>query len=75
MLSIPTIGRLSRANTLTFAAREFVTAAKAMGASNGRILFREILPNVALPLASYAFIIVAVLIVAESLAELPGSGH
>ncbi|MDE0215404.1 MAG: hypothetical protein OXN79_02360, partial [bacterium] len=31
VLSIPTMGRLSRANTLTFAAREFVTAAKAMG--------------------------------------------
>ena len=74
VLSIPTIGRLSRANTLTFAAREFVTAAKAMGASNRRILFREIMPNVALPLASYAFIIVAVLIVAEASLSFLGVG-
>ena len=74
VLSIPTIGRLSRANTLTFAAREFVTAAKAMGASNSRILFREIMPNVALPLASYAFIIVAVLIVAETSLAFLGVG-
>ncbi len=74
VLSIPTIGRLSRANTLTFAAREFVTAAKSMGASNGRILFREIMPNVALPLASYAFIIVAVLIVAETSLAFLGVG-
>ena len=74
VLSIPTVGRLSRANTLTFAAREFVTAAKAMGASNSRILFREIMPNVALPLASYAFIIVAVLIVAETSLAFLGVG-
>ena len=74
MLSIPTMGRLARANTLTFAAREFVTAAKAMGASNNRILFREILPNVALPLASYSFIIVAVVIVAEASLSFLGVG-
>ncbi len=74
VLSIPTMGRLSRANTLTFAAREFVTAAKAMGASNSRILFREIMPNVALPLASYAFIVVAVVIVAETSLAFLGVG-
>ncbi|MCY3576467.1 MAG: ABC transporter permease [bacterium] len=74
MLSIPTMGRLARANTLTFAAREFVTAARAMGASNNRILFREIMPNVALPLASYAIIIVAVVIVAEASLSFLGVG-
>ena len=74
MLSIPTMGRLARANTLTFAAREFVTAARAMGASNSRILFREIMPNVALPLASYAVIIVAVVIVAEASLSFLGVG-
>lgn len=74
VLSIPTMGRLSRANTLTFSAREFVTAAKAMGASNSRILFREIMPNVALPLASYAFIVVAVVIVAETSLAFLGVG-
>jgi len=74
MLSIPTMARLARANTLTFAAREFVTAARAMGASNSRILFREIMPNVALPLASYAVIIVAVVIVAEASLSFLGVG-
>ncbi len=73
-LSIPTMGRLARANTLTFAAREFVTAAKAMGASNYRIMFREIMPNVALPLASYSFIIIAVVIVAEATLSFLGVG-
>ncbi len=74
VLSVPTIGRLARANTLSFAAREFVTAAKAMGAKSSRILFREIMPNVALPLASYAFIVVAVFIVAEASLSFLGVG-
>jgi peptide/nickel transport system permease protein len=65
LLGIPTYIRLARANTLTLAQREFVTAARAMGARSGRIILRELVPNVALPLLSYAFIIVAVLIVAE----------
>ena len=66
LLGIPTYIRLSRANTLTFAQREFVLAAKAMGSDNRRVIFRELMPNVALPLVSYAFLVTAVLIVAEA---------
>lgn len=65
VLSIPSFGRLARANTLVYREREFVTAARAMGAKNRRLIFREILPNVALPLLSYMPIVVAVVIVAE----------
>ena len=64
-LGIPTYVRLARANTLVFRQKEFVVAAKSTGARHGRILLREILPNVLLPLVSYAFIVLAVLIVAE----------
>lgn len=64
-LGIPTYVRLARANTLVFRQKEFVIAAKSTGARDGRVLVREILPNVLLPLVSYAFIVVAVLIVAE----------
>ena len=65
LLGIPTYIRLARANAMVVSQREFVIAARAMGARRSRIIFRELVPNVALPLASYAFIIVAVLIVAE----------
>lgn len=65
LLSIPTFARLSRANTMAFAEREFVMAARAMGAKHSRILLREIMPNVMLPLLSYAFLVVASLMVAE----------
>jgi peptide/nickel transport system permease protein len=66
ILSIPTYIRLSRANTLVFAQREFVLAARGLGATNRRIIVRELLPNVILPIVSYAFIIVGALIVAEA---------
>ena len=73
-VGVPTYIRLARANTLVFAQREFVLAARAMGASRKRIVFRELVPNVALPLLSYAFIIVAVLIVAEASLSFLGIG-
>jgi peptide/nickel transport system permease protein len=74
MVGIPTMIRLSRANTLVFAQREFVLASRAMGAKSTRIIFKELLPNVILPVISYAFIIVAVLIVAEGSLAFLGLG-
>ena len=73
-VGLPTMTRLSRANTLVFAQREFVLSARSMGAKNFRIIFREIMPNVILPLLSYAFIVVAVLIVAEGSLSFLGLG-
>jgi peptide/nickel transport system permease protein len=45
ILAWPTVARLVRAVFLTFREMEYVTAAKALGASDLRIMFREILPN------------------------------
>ncbi len=74
LLGIPTYIRLARANTLTFAQREFVLAAKAMGSGDKRVIFRELMPNVALPMVSYAFLVTAVLIVAEASLSFLGVG-
>ena len=65
LLSIAPIARVVRASTLVWSEREFVLAARTMGARNGRIMFREILPNVAPALVSYSLIIMANLIVVE----------
>jgi peptide/nickel transport system permease protein len=65
ILSIAPIARVVRAATLVWAEREFVLAAKTIGARNGRIMFREVLPNVAPSLISYSLIIMAGLIVVE----------
>ncbi len=65
LVSIPAFARIARATTLTFSQREFVVAARATGASNSRILVREILPNVLLPLSAFGLLVVAIAIVAE----------
>ena len=65
VVSIAPIARMVRANTLTYADREFVVAARSLGAGNLRIIRREILPNVIPPVASYAIILIAVAIVGE----------
>jgi peptide/nickel transport system permease protein len=65
VVTIPVFIRLARANTLAFAQREFVLAARATGARNRRIVTREVLPNVAMPLMAFSLVVVAVAIVAE----------
>lgn len=65
IVSVPTYARVMRAQTLSLRQREFVTAARAMGASGRRIMFRDILPNALLPVLSYTFISAAVVIIAE----------
>ena len=62
---IAPVGRLARATTLSFAEREFVIAARTLGARNTRILFRELLPNVVIPMAALALLGVAAAILAE----------
>lgn len=65
VVSIPLLARITRGATMAWSQREFVTAARAQGASHGRILFREILPNV-LPAMGYIAILgIAIAIVAE----------
>ncbi len=66
VLSIAPIFRVVRGSTVSFAEREFVTAARGLGASRRRVLFREILPNVLPPTLSYALVFVAVAILAEA---------
>jgi peptide/nickel transport system permease protein len=65
ILSIPPLTRLVRANTIVYAQREFVLAARSVGASSRRVVFREILPNVVPAMVSFALTGLAILIVAE----------
>jgi peptide/nickel transport system permease protein len=64
-LSIPVYTRVARANTLAVAQREFVLAAHTLGASRVRQLFREIAPNVVLPVAAFGLVAMGVVIVLE----------
>lgn len=66
VLAIPAFFRLTRANTMAYSQRNFILAARALGARSSRILARELTPNVLASTLAYAFVVVAVLIVAES---------
>src|SRR5262249_34278519 len=74
VLGIPTYMRVARAATLTLSRREFVIAAEALGASHARILLRELLPNVFLPLLAFFLLGVAVTIVVEGSLSFLGLG-
>lgn len=65
IVSIPLLARITRASTLSWSQREFVMAARAQGATHGRILFREVLPNVLPAMVSIALLGMAIAIVAE----------
>lgn len=73
-LSIPAFMKVARAATLTLARREFVIAAQALGATHARILLRELLPNVMLPLSAFFLLGVAVIIVVEGALSFLGLG-
>lgn len=64
-LSIAPVGRLARATTIQFSEREFVVAARTLGAKHPRVIVRELLPNVVIPMGALALLGVAVAIVAE----------
>jgi peptide/nickel transport system permease protein len=74
ILSVPAFTRVARAATLRLGERDFVTAARALGAGHFRILFRELLPNIALPLSAYFLLVVAVIIVIEGALSFLGLG-
>lgn len=74
LLGIPNFARVARANTIAFSEREFVTAAKALGAGTWRVLTRELLANVMLPVMSLALVVMATLVVAEGSLSFLGLG-
>lgn len=71
---IPGDTRIARANTVLFAEREFVLAARAQGASHLRILVRELLPNVILPLLSLVLFGKSIVIIIEAALAFLGIG-
>src|SRR5262245_36316244 len=73
-LSIPPFARVALTATLGLAQRDFVIAARALGATDARILLRELMPNVLLPLTAFFLLAVAVVIVVEGALSVLGLG-
>lgn len=65
ILTAPRFARVARANTIRFAEREFVLAARGIGASDFSLIIREILPNLLTPLLVYMLLTVGYVIIAE----------
>lgn len=68
------VARLVRAEFLTLKSREFVLAARALGAGDARIIFRHILPNALAPVLVAATLGVAGAILTESALSFLGIG-
>jgi peptide/nickel transport system permease protein len=73
-LSWPTVARLVRASFLSLREREFAEAARALGNSDRRIIFRHLLPNAVAPIVVQATLDVAGVIITESTLSFLGLG-
>lgn len=69
-----TTARIIRGQTVVLREREFVEAARALGASTPRILFRHVLPNLTGTLAVYATLAIPQMILYESFLSFLGLG-
>lgn len=74
IVGIPIYARLVRGQVLSVRQREYVEAARTIGAPGSRIMVRHILPNVTAPLIVQASIGVAVAIIAEASLSFLGLG-
>ena len=68
------IYRISRGLVLSLREREFVDASRALGASNSRIMFREIVPNLIAPVIVYATLQIPLNILLEASLSFLGVG-
>jgi peptide/nickel transport system permease protein len=62
----PYIGRIIRGQALSLREREFVDAARSLGAGTPRILFQELLPNLVAPILVYATLLIPTNILFEA---------
>jgi peptide/nickel transport system permease protein len=72
--SWPYIGRIIRGQALSLREREFVEAARSLGARGPYILFREMLPNLMAPILIYATLLIPTNILFEAALSFLGVG-
>ena len=74
LLSWPPMMRLMRSTVLATREADYIQAARALGARDGRIIVRHVLPNAIAPVLSYATVFVGVVIAAEATLSFLGAG-
>ncbi len=70
----PYMGRIIRGQTLSLREREFVDAARSLGARTPYILFRELLPNLVAPILVYSTLLIPTNILFEAALDYLGVG-
>jgi peptide/nickel transport system permease protein len=68
------VGRIVRGQVLSIKERQYVEAARSLGASDLRIMFVDILPNVLAPVIVYATLLIPISIVFEATLSFLGIG-
>jgi ABC-type dipeptide/oligopeptide/nickel transport system permease subunit len=66
--------RIIRGQVLSLREKEFIESARSIGASNARIIFRELLPNLVAPIIVYASILIPQVILYEAALSFLGVG-
>jgi peptide/nickel transport system permease protein len=74
LAGIPYMARIIRGQVLSLREKEFVEAARSLGASDTRILFRHILPNLVAPIIVYTTLIIPTNILFEAALSFLGVG-
>ena len=72
--SWPYLGRIVRGQTLSLREREFVDAARSLGARPGSIIVREILPNLVAPILVYSTLLIPTNVLFEAALSFLGVG-
>jgi peptide/nickel transport system permease protein len=70
----PNIARIVRGQVLSLREREFIEAARSLGASTRRIMFKELLPNLAAPIIVYSTLMIPANILFEAYLSYLGVG-
>jgi peptide/nickel transport system permease protein len=74
IFSIPAVARVTRGSTLSQKERDFILAARCLGMSSSRIMFRHILPNCMAPIIVMSTLRVATVILAAASLSFIGLG-
>jgi peptide/nickel transport system permease protein len=74
LLTVPLFARVTRTAVISVTGREYVLAARMLGATHRRILRREVLPNVAVTVGSYALVVMGLAVVLEGALSFLGFG-
>jgi len=70
----PYMARIVRGQVLSLREKEFVEASRSLGASNNRIMFRDILPNLVAPIIVYSSLFIPANILLEAALSFLGVG-